>query len=321
MSFADPGKPRVDDEIACSVLGCCSLASDRAIPGSKMLLNKPKRSDLGSLEKLPAEIRLNILELALDIHQTVTTRKCCGTLSLKQGFCQFHAELQSVTYSAEHYRTRFALLIVSHEFRIHVLKVFHTQIKVCADVVTLMQVNMRRAAMPALKDYNSMWRSISQFRDLELVVPAPEKVSFCCEYTSHLLNTLCNLFVHWEKQDKPGTPEPARKVTIHLGILFNAAVNPPRQDDVPVLENAPYIDNLEKAVELIVVKDWNVNFTFTAMTEIPEDKQQGPEYLNEFTKLLGNVGINFEGKTLAEASVNGIESRGAMGGTHRRFID
>lgn len=278
-----------------------------------------KEPGLGSLEKLPPELRRDILEIVLEIDQPIGTRMCCGILGSKQGCCLFHQQLNSIDRAHQTDRTRFAPLIISRPLRHEALWVLYNRIKLYADVSTLMLINKKRASIPYELKNSNMWRSISQFRHVELVVPAPKNSAYCREHTEYLLTILCQFLEHWEKQDKPGTPDPAREMTIHLGGLFNAPTRT-RWDPSFTLLDDPYLDNLEQAVELIVVKDWNVKFTFTAVSEISDNREHGKKSFNAFTKLLGNVGIDFVGKTLAESSVSTIAFRGALGGTHSRFI-
>ncbi|KAF2441770.1 hypothetical protein P171DRAFT_523706 [Karstenula rhodostoma CBS 690.94] len=285
--------------------------SDRSKLAAKGPSDKPEKSSLGLLGMLPAEVRLNVFEIVLEIDRPITTRKCCGVQGELEDLCQYHARIRKYPRKAcKHDRSRFALITVSRAVNHDVSWVMHNRMKVHAELSTLVWWDKdASAAYFKWKAFDRMWDSVTRFRLLELSIPGPAT----SDNITCLRDGVSLLFEYWDKHDMHSA-EPSREVAIQLRNMFDANQFPRPPKNSMRVRLATLWETLEHSVQVIVVKDRKVKWKFTAMSDIGA---RGQKYLNRFQELLGKVDIEFGGETRAYE----IEARGATGGTHRRFID
>ena len=279
------------------------------VDASNVLLYRAKNTGLGTLEKLPAELRSMIFELVLDIDHTITTRTCCGPLSEKSSYCGFH---NTLIYRGQiHNRTRFALIYVSREVNQATMWIMHNKMKICAGVTTLMLIMKKELGLypHGPPDIHHM-RYISRFRQLELTLPSLTIPSTCNQYIHSLMDVLRQLAENWQIQNSAESEKRTRNVVVHVGAVF---AKHPSKDRWK---------HLEEIVELMAMNEDDVKWTITAVSNI-SSKTEGAQYhLDVFKALLELFRIEFQETTAVDVPVlSAVESRGVMGGRHRRFLD
>lgn len=290
---------------------------------SEAAANEPKDRSLGLLGNLPAELRLNILEIALETDRHLTVRRCCGILGHSSEPCKFHASIEENNHTLNH--RRFALLFVSRGVYYDALWDMNNKMRVHADVTRLMLIH--KPAIPyRTRRFRSMWARISQFRIVDLFVPSAgihfDQPEVCI---TSMLDCVTMLFDKWATQNSHKSSSTTREMTIHLGAIFNTyrPFRAPRLDNPKIREEHARLlagcwRDLPNSVGLISSRGAVTDWSFSIDSEIDADNLVGEATLKMLKKLLEGASITCKD---TPGDVPTMESRSATGGIHRRFLD
>lgn len=280
-------------------------------------LYKPTDPSLGILERIPTEVRQHIFALVLDTKVPVRARRCCGLFKDNISVCNNHRRAPAF------HQGRFALLYTSRSARCDASWVLHHKVMLQLDIhPSMLYYDL---ASEEGKSFRRLWLSAACYRTVNLNIPRELIHLFKPDnYTVYLRTAVENLVHDWNTGSSHAS-RPLRTVTINLGRMFDEEQPfniPESASQILRMRSRQAWNNLERIIKLVATKGKGAEWTFTAMSEVDSKNKGGRDTLRTMCSWLEANNINFKGKSAEEVPrLVAIESKGATGGTHRRFVD
>ncbi|KAF2787331.1 hypothetical protein K505DRAFT_257963, partial [Melanomma pulvis-pyrius CBS 109.77] len=284
---------------------------------------------LGTLVKLPREIRQTVFSFALDIDidRPVTNKTCCSAESTKRerDACKKHGETQVKDAG------RFNLLQVSKKVAEEASWVLYNQGRLRLDMGCALRpyfakyrpkTTRRLGDVPHSEKVHNMWMAVARYRFVDLEInPKMLKTENPEIYTAQLCEAASLLLKSWEKEAKQPTSEIPHIVTVNLGDFFDSTVPFNADDDSDMVEEvdlwtvinfpgeppdfrrlaASSCQNLKRLLSIVDRNRGRSEWKIVALSEI--EKEGGAKWLKTFRRDCQRSGVDFEGRTREEVEM------------------
>jgi hypothetical protein len=285
-------------------------------------------NSLGAFSKVPQEIRQKIFAITLNIEAPVTVKPCCGPdyTDRKCAMCRKHGILRDDN-------GRFSVLYLCKQISMEAQWVLYNQgnLHLSIDYTTDPYITdyhgktaRRLGDIPVAQKTKMMWMTAAKFRFVNINIPTARLgLGNPMMYLCRLKDTIALLLKAWEEEASRPTAVVPHTVKVNLSSLFNE-VMPFNADPTPdpsgfhifwLMDNYPDFDvnykkmssecfaQLKSMVVMINHHHENTKWTFTALSELDEDKKEGMTRLVAFMSMCEVKHIDFEG--LAKEKLEG----------------
>ncbi|KAF1937313.1 hypothetical protein EJ02DRAFT_458838 [Clathrospora elynae] len=279
---------------------------------------KATDASLGSLEKLPIELRQVIYELVFDVKKPITLHNGLVVNREKR-------HLQPLDSAQKSWS---AILMVSKLVHVEAAWVFYTKTILHLSIDhTLGCYESSRRGNASIR---AMWGAVSQFRVLHLRLPSVQHLAALSDSTKLLVYAIDQLVYKWIYNPFQNTLSSQRDVTIHLSRVFEIKLSDHVTSDS--LVDAQLTShtaglcwkNVDKVVERTVTNSELANWTVSAMAELGDGakRKRGRRRYRRVKKLVRENGMGFVKLTAEEVPVStAVDTAGVLGGPHRRFLN